>query len=536
RHGTVDALVSFNSDGSDGSYRIFDRFSSATLQIDVPQNAAPESMELFDLDKWGNDLHPSDLVVSTGNTVLWSGNGLFTGHVSVDLGDLLPAGRHLLTLRQEDLLGGQVLLTFPYGVPSGACCLADGTCQDVADQIACDAAGGTWRGHGTECGSTTCEVLPGACCLADGTCQDVADQAACDVVGGTWQGHGTECGSTTCAVLPGACCLADGTCQDDTTEPDCETNLGGQWQGPSSTCAGAGCPEPGACCLPDGSCDRLLQTDCVSLGGGYRGDGTICSPNQCGCPPDEDCDGDGTCDDQDPDDDNDGDPDVTDCAPCDPSIHYGAPDPCNDDGIDNNCDGRVDEEQRPWYRDADFDGFGDENDANPVLSCTRPQGVPNQFQYVENNLDCNDADANIDPNEEEVYGDGIDNDCRPGLEPGIPVATLVVTIGPSSLPIAGSTNEGVPANEVIQVGTPPIPDNYTFLGWEGPGINEANRQQNPVRLTFQPGTTTELTANFKDNGCGVCGISLIPAGLVSFLGLVGLKRRLRRRTRRRRRP
>ena len=56
-----------------------------------------------------------------------------------------------------------------------------------------------------------------------------------------------------------------------------------------------------------------------------------------------------------------------------------------------------------WYQDADGDGFG--NPSVSMQSCTQPVG------YVLNNLDCNDANAGINPYAVEVCGNGIDDNC-----------------------------------------------------------------------------------------------------------------------------
>ncbi|MFH1465208.1 MAG: putative metal-binding motif-containing protein [Pseudomonadota bacterium] len=78
------------------------------------------------------------------------------------------------------------------------------------------------------------------------------------------------------------------------------------------------------------------------------------------------------------------------------------------DGMDNDCDGLVDDEdpdvtgQGTWYADADGDGFGDP--AVFVVSCEAPSG------YVTDDTDCDDTDAGVNPGASEVC-DGLDDDC-----------------------------------------------------------------------------------------------------------------------------
>lgn len=60
--------------------------------------------------------------------------------------------------------------------------------------------------------------------------------------------------------------------------------------------------------------------------------------------------------------------------------------------------------QETFYQDLDGDGFGDS--ANSVLACGPDYG------YVDNDLDCDDLDASINPNSAELCSDGIDNNCN----------------------------------------------------------------------------------------------------------------------------
>ena len=130
---------------------------------------------------------------------------------------------------------------------------------------------------------------------------------------------------------------------------------------------------------------------------------------------DNDCDGavdqgfpdldqDGFPDCTDKDDDGDGDPDIFDCAPADDSIHHQAMETC--DGVDNNCVGGPDEEGADgcilYYFDADGDGHGTDDSKCLCLATGLHKALIND--------DCNDLNPWIFPGGSELC-DGVDNDC-----------------------------------------------------------------------------------------------------------------------------
>ncbi len=148
-----------------------------------------------------------------------------------------------------------------------------------------------------------------------------------------------------------------------------------------------------------------------------------------------------------------------DCNDANASVNPGQVEICAN-GIDDNCNGSMDEgcPQYTYYADADGDTYGNPASSIPSYSPTPPTG------YVANNTDCNDGDAAIHPGVVDVC-DGVDNNCngvvdensvsQPTISPAGTVTychglnvTLTATAGPGvtyqwvkgNNSVAGATN------------------------------------------------------------------------------------------------
>jgi hypothetical protein len=95
-----------------------------------------------------------------------------------------------------------------------------------------------------------------------------------------------------------------------------------------------------------------------------------------------------------------------DCDDADDAIHPDAAEVC--DGIDNNCDSAVDDGEaapKTFFVDADADGFGTDSTAQGCEIAAGQSTVSG---------DCDDSSSAVYPNAEELWYDGVDQDCLGG--------------------------------------------------------------------------------------------------------------------------
>ncbi len=230
-------------------------------------------------------------------------------------------------------------------------------------------------GDGGADGSTTCVTT--ADCDDGSFCNG---SEACDPSAETADARGCVAGSSPC--MPGQMCdeamdacdtmCADGTDADGDGEDaiecggnDCDDSDADRYPGNEEVCDAEG---------HDEDCDSTTVGEQDMDGDGYD-DAACCNDETCG----------------------------PDCDDTDPTTHPEEAESC--DGVDNDCDGSVDERvQRTFYVDSDRDGYGEEG-GTPVLACVPPA------MHVENGDDCDDSDSTVRPAGTETCN-GVDDDCN----------------------------------------------------------------------------------------------------------------------------
>ena len=211
-----------------------------------------------------------------------------------------------------------------------------------------------------------------------------------------------------------------------------------------------------------------------------------------------------------------------DCADSDPDVNPGAlegpdGDPVCTDTLDNDCDGTVDLADLGCIPcvDNDTDGYGSPASGN----CTHSE------------LDCNDANPDVNPGVPEVCNNGVDDDCDGQADTKTDFSIVAPILVQGNSCGAGDDCAGNPSEEHVYEVTIPSEGSWTFdlcnssydtylLVGTTPGANDIGEDDDGCE-TFQSrltasnlpaGTYYVTVEGFMDFDCGDYLLDIHPAG------------------------